>query len=382
MLEPGAVSSPAPRSQATRGLAVCIPLLVAWGCADAGSRAGHAIQEVSRVEDVVPCDPTSDACDIFWVPMGSIGGPGSPPGMDPTGGPAVDSRGRVYCAGWSPGVLVVWDLSGRVIGTLGSPGEGPGEMVGLTSPFIGTGDTLHIRDNASAWSVFTPNLEFVRKVSHAALPPPNFLGLTSDGHMVAAYGSPVFRVMRPDGRDSVRFGVPDAVERDPRRVVAAGRHPDRFWATPAHRLALTEWSIDGTERRRLEVRGSAMPDQPSDQGWDPQAGTPPPAILNYLVEDAQGLLWVRAILPDPGYTPSLRDPQDASYARLKRMYRVLVEVVDPATGTVVASAVADTVEDGVSGLLPGPWGFRIIEDRSGIMRYDFGKLVLGARRER
>jgi hypothetical protein len=126
------------------------------------------------------------------------------------------------------------------------------------------------------------------------------------------------------------------------------------------------------------VRGSAFPDQPSDETWDPHAGKAPSAILNRLVEDAQGLLWVWAILPEPDYTPSLRDAQDQSLARVNHMYRFLVEVIDPATGTVVASAIAGTMEESVSGILPGPTGYRVIEDQWGVMRYDFGKLVVGA----
>jgi hypothetical protein len=362
----------------TRRLANGLPLLVAWACADAGGRGAQSIQEVSRVEDVRPCDSASDACGIFWIRMGSIGGSGSPPGLDPVGAPAVDSRHRVYCPGWTPGVVVAWDMDGHVVGTLGRPGEGPGEMEGLAEALIGPGDTVHVRDNAGTWSVFSPELEFVRKMSHVALPPLNAVALTSDGHMVAAWGTPLFRVIKPDGRDSLRFGVPDAAEILPRRVLAAGRRSGRFWASPAYRLAITEWGLDGTEYRRVAVRGSAFPDQPSDETWDPHAGKAPSAILNRLVEDAQGLLWVWAILPEPDYTPSLRDAQDQSLARVNHMYRFLVEVIDPATGTVVASAIAGTMEESVSGILPGPTGYRVIEDQWGVMRYDFGKLVVGA----
>lgn len=368
-------------SRVTSQLVITLPLLLVWACADAKSPGVQAIGDVSSVEDLVPCEAAPEACSIFWIGLGSIGGSGSPPGLDPVGAPAVDSRHRVYSAGWGPGVLVVWDLDGRVLGNLGSPGEGPGEMVGLTDAMIASGDTVHVRDDAGSWSVFSPELGFVRKRSHVALPPRNFLALTSDGHMVAGYGTPLFRVIKPDGRDSLRFGDPEAAEEIPRRILAGGRRPDRFWATPTHKLALTEWGLDGTEHRHVAVRGSAIPDQPNDAPWDPHDGAPPPAIINYLVEDAQGLLWVWAMLPEPNYTPSARDAQREVYAQLDRMYRFLVEVIDPGTGAVVASALAGRMEQGVSGILPGPLGFRVVQDRWGIMRYDFGRLVLGVREE-
>ena len=364
-----------------RSTLLAILLFSSWSCRDFGRPKEVPIQALSPGASVKPCLRDAGTCGIIWVSAGIIGGGDSPAGMDPVGSPAIDSRHRVLVGASTPGVVAVWELNGTVVDTLGRSGEGPGEMIGLPSVIVGIGDTVHVRDDGGSWSVFTPELNFVRKVFDAALPPTLFLGLTSDGHMIEGIGDPLFRVIKPNGIDSIEFGSPEPSELAPRRIVAVGSSPDRFWAVPTYTPILTEWSLDGTALRTVAVENSSFPNQPNDEAWTGMDRRPPPGLITHLVEDSEGLLWMRAVIPDPDYEPLPYDPEEEDSDRVDRLYDCLVEVIDPTSGTVLASATADRMETILIGLLLGPWGFRISQDSMGFQIMEFGELVLGELQE-
>jgi len=360
-------------------LSVLLPTL-SCGRTETSGLPGR-IETLTTREEIQPCTPAATECRIFWVLEGAIGGADSPPGLDPVGAsPAIDSRRRVFNAASVPGTLVIWNLDGEVVGVLGGAGEGPGEMEGLPVAQITLGDSIHVRDGAGSWSVFSPELEFVRKRAGVGLPFPQFTLATPRGQMIDAWGDPLFRVIGKDGSDLVQFGSPEASERLPRRLLAMGPVPDRFWAVPTHRMDLTEWGFDGIEHRNMTVPNTAFPSQPTDEPWNGAEGTPPPGVITHLATDVEGLIWVRSMLPDPDYTWSPPGSEEGQImAFVDDTYDFLIEVIDPERGRVIASAWADETADGLSGILPGRWGFRMAQDSLGFLRLDFGRLELGIR---
>lgn len=336
------------------------------------------ISEAPPGTSIRPCSDFSVHCKIYWREFGSIEGDQAPAGLEPVGGlPAVDSKHRIYVAGASRGVLVVWDSTGNVVDTIGRPGKGPGELNGMPVAMIAAGDTLHIRDDAGSWSVYSPDRHFMKKKTDVALPIPTFLALTSGGHMIDAWGDPLFRIIKPDGEDSISFGSPGPEENMPRRIVGVGHRPGRFWAVPTHRLVLTEWGLDGTRHRRIRPSNTSFPEQPADDYWDSRKEGPPPAFITHLAEDPQGFLWVRALLPDDEYLSSNPNDEELVVEQADQAYDILIEVIDPKEEVVVASVITDTMRDGLGGILSGPVGFKVWQDELGFQYFSFGELILG-----
>ena len=119
------------------------------------------------------------------------------------------------------------------------------------------------------------------------------VGPLPQGLMIDAWGDPLFRVMGKGRSDRAQFGSPEASEQLPRRLVAMGFIPDRFWAIPTYRMELTEWGLDETKHRGMTVPNTAFPNQPTDEPWNGAEGTPPPAAITHLATDPDGLIWVR-----------------------------------------------------------------------------------------
>jgi len=62
-------------------------------------------------------------------------------------GVTVDSQGRIFVLDFQSQHIQVYSADGVYEQTLGGPGEGPGELRGAVSIFMGPGDTLLVRDN-------------------------------------------------------------------------------------------------------------------------------------------------------------------------------------------------------------------------------------------
>ena len=58
----------------------------------------------------------------------------------------ADSDGRIYALDSSGGRVVVFGRSGRVVGTVGSPGEGPGELSEPTALAVSSGGEVAVYD--------------------------------------------------------------------------------------------------------------------------------------------------------------------------------------------------------------------------------------------
>lgn len=74
-----------------------------------------------------------------------------------------DRKGRVYIIDPTLMRVLLFDSTGRKVGTIGRQGDGPGEFQGPWKVFIGRGDSVFVVDLSLArLSVFSPTLAFVR----------------------------------------------------------------------------------------------------------------------------------------------------------------------------------------------------------------------------
>ena len=225
---------------------------------------------------------------------------------DPGRTVVIDSHGRFVSAnarGWES-VISVWDAQGRYLSSFGRSGEGPGEFSprGMLTLMIDSQDHIHIRDGAPRWSVFSPQLDFIRQMPAlvmGGLPGRTVIldggsALASDG-LLSEPGYH-FRVADPTGTLERTFGpVGDGSSgREMRQIAYAGG--DTFWAGPGTRNAtayvLEEWGIDGQLRRTLRREV---------EWWEWRGETPISPTVFQLHIAPDGLLYVLVHRPTDEY---------------------------------------------------------------------------------
>ncbi len=348
-----------------RAISVSLLALLLLGCGD-----GRRSQNLPLVADATalpgqPCNVESATeCRIVGFDEVVLSTRESEP--LPVGLPAMDSGGRTFLGTYEKGVVGVWGPDGTFIRRLGREGQGPGEISGSPSLWVDSGDTLHAMDNDGVWTVFGPDLEYVRRVSGLSLPFFRWGTFLGSGLLVAAYGSPLFRVVDKDGAVVRSFGTPTAADNAyPRRVVSAAPDSGVFWAIAQYKMVLEEWSIDGTLLRSIDVQGSIFPDRDVDYVPPEEPipdNYPPPTIVDLQISD-DGVAWVSGALPDPrGYVPMEDFREGLSAEHLDRTQDFFIEAISLETGRVLASHLSDRLDGAALGFVRGVRGYRYGDD--------------------
>ena len=250
---------------------------------------------------------------------------------------APDSRGRLYMAPTAnPGEILVYDTAGALVSRLGRRGKGPGEYEGIHLIVVGPGDTLHVVDrNLARRTVLSPDHEVVR--THP-LPGSNIYDVVvnEDGSLLVqtmlmsrdAIGLPI-QLVDPAGKVTRSFGStrPEYSRERPweryRALTSAG--DGRVWSAYHHQYQIELWGPAGTLVRALRR------DVPWFTPWETYE--PPIPTLRSIRQDEEGLLWVLIPVPDPNAPEEVgpgSHPPDA-------VWDTVIEVIDPAAGTLVAS---------------------------------------------
>lgn len=137
-------------------------------------------------------------------------------------------------------------------------------------------------------------------------------------------------VLRSFGADQAAL-TPGEARASARRLAKA--ESGRIWAAHQGQYLIELWDLEG--RKHVEVRGSLERFERSD--------LPRPSITG-VWEDA-GLLWVMIHVADPRYAENvqkLEDPGDGLGPRIgpadgHALYDTVLEVIDPASGQLVAT---------------------------------------------
>ncbi len=261
-----------------------------------------------------------------------------------------DSQGRFYTAngGWGP-VISVWNPQGEYVTSFGREGEGPGELSdrGILNIFIDGEDRLHVRDGSQAWSVFSPEHEFLRRApSHVmggfrrtTVILGNGEALTSnDGYMTDR--SRYFRLVDSAGALQETFGpVEEKMSRSRvslERTLAYGGG-DTFWAGPAvgdpRGYLLEEWGVDGVLRRAFRREASWF--DPGDE--ERRVG------VEHLHIDDSGLLYIMVGRVTDDYAEAAkkarREGRRLSREERSALTEAVIEMIDTRTGELLASEV-------------------------------------------
>jgi hypothetical protein len=245
-----------------------------------------------------------------------------------------DGRKRLYAIEHGGRALIVWDSLGRRIATVGSAGQGPGEIAGdITGVVFLRGDSLLVLDRAARWNVYSPTYRFVRTVQMEVTG--RDVGAFADGDILVAQqlrtpqraGFPFHvldsqgRIERSIGSDSVEIRPSARVDADMMRFgIAAGGQS--FWQWESRRYRLTQWAMDGKRLLTLDVAPPPWytpppPDEPgtpntkartlgalatlrNSPGSEPpplRNSDPPYSTLFFAGTDVSGRVWVFGTSP-------------------------------------------------------------------------------------
>lgn len=324
-----------------------------WLASAVLSIASMARAQTRRTE-LISDEPECARCTISIRRLLTIGDSDGP-GLIPVGlhRVRVDGADRYWIlAGDEP--PMVFDSNGRFVRLVGRSGRGPGEFVRVNDAVLIPGDSIVVVDGTlRKATVFGPDLSPARDINleHHLYP----LLVLSWPASVIANGN----VATPDGSGWPLHHVSLAQERvvvkrsfgpesgDLRRgqfyalvQVLAPAATESFWTANEMKYHLYQWSLDGDLLRSMERRPSWFA-RPSRLALGNIESPPDPAVTALRTDDT-GLLWLFARVPAPSWRRAW--PKGAAAGveldyrqiALDKMFRTVVEVINPRTSRVVA----------------------------------------------
>ncbi len=273
---------------------------------------------------------------------------------DPGIGPVLRHRlGLLSNAAWhmgrDRGILLLWDSAGQLVRTVGGSGDGPGEFTNTArlAMYHGPNGGLYVNEHRRI-SVFDAELQFLRTIDAPRLGRLDYaLAVSGDGGFVYAgqvAGGDRRSWFHPSTRDGLAEPSFGPVSEMPGVLTLwrslAVSTDSSFWAGPPYGspsgLVIEEWTYDGTLLRRIEL----------ERSWMHSTLTPFPEALQLPIvnvhTDEDGLLWlvatvVRAGVELPRISPD-EEVDDEVIKRLGTSIQMILEVLDPASDRVLASA--------------------------------------------
>jgi len=297
---------------------------------------------------------------------------------------ARNSAGRIFTSTVYGGHIMEWDSVGRFHAIHGRPGEGPGEFAaGPMHIYVDRFDSVFVRDNSMAFSVFDERMNFVRRLRGPLVGLSDYTHLLDDGTILSTYApagrrpAPYFSIIDRDG-NPVRTVAPQSsnssgsTAEDPQRLSTWGGD-DSFWLVDdgdPGTYVLRQWSLDGERLKTLIRRADWL---------TPLSDAPLPRV-GLLHQDSVGLIVVMTSAPNANWTPE--KDVEANLGNLTEIFDVRMEVVDPALGVVVASQPVADVSEVPRRFFPrSRTGWRIREAADGTPLIQLVQLELAANEE-
>jgi hypothetical protein len=309
---------------------------------------------IAKGQDVIPDAVSCSRCVVGVnevVRLGDTDGPGFLPGFPFSAN--VDAQGR-YWLTFESEVPMVFNAEGRFSARLGRIGQGPEEFRGpyYTLP---VGDSVLVLDIGSRSVVVSPDLKVSRSIQ---LPGYMSVGVSihwPDTVLFTGLGDP----RRPVGARLHLFSLlgaratllrsldtlPSAIQRQNPSLLSrriAYRDDANIWAANAYQYRVVEIKRTGDPIRTLERRPAWF----SAPTMRPNGGpnrAPEPSIQTLSIDSA-GRLWVylhQAASTWKEAWPAL--PQGTSEVAIRaikfdKLFRTVIEVIDPAAERVVVRA--------------------------------------------
>ncbi len=265
-----------------------------------------------------------------------------------TGGYLVATRVRA-------GELLEFDGAGAFVRVAGRPGSGPGEYSDIGGLLTDAHDTLTVVDiGARRVTVVSPALRFVR--SYALPGTYAFSGLSLDSgrvvlnlsvrgeagmqhplHVMNSDGS----IVRSLGADSVIVNSRNEPSVTFRKITLA--QDGTLWSARINEFRLAEWTLSGTKVRELVREPAPFAAWASYPAVGPTQ--PPLPEVRGVHRDSLGMLWIIYAVADGDWQTAIEKAEGAHGALYRApaddLYDTIIEVIDPAERTVVASLRVD-----------------------------------------
>ncbi len=304
-------------------------------------------------QDVIQISTEPPACAVVLdeaVRLGDIDDPGT---VGPAGQITQLASGDFLVAHWDNGArIMVYGADGRYRESIGRRGEGPGEFsdpgIGKLRPAPGGGafildpGTRRITHLAADWSL-------LGTTQIGAIFPLDFVPLASGrGFVVGGWGRAEdgrFGAVAEhlDAEGAVRETI--AVVPTDRELInhffapAAVDDEGRVWRSLPVEYAVEAWDPAAPDRfLRLEGQPEWFRPWPPADGYPLEA--PPFSVIQGL-RHRDGLLWLATSVADDGWREAVANPVQGVPIDGNRRRDTVVEVVDPATGELVARSVLD-----------------------------------------
>jgi hypothetical protein len=331
----------------------CLAVTVAAGCGDGGVAAdGRKHSEGIEAVDAGSANPVSHACRRVgceielrhFVTLSDSAHPGLFGRRIFVG---TDGTGTFVTTTAAFDRIAVFEPDGTLAGTIGRPGDGPGEFKRAFSPLRGPADSLYVFDMAAGrLTVFTPDRRLARTTRFPAQP----TYVLGDGSFVVSgqlrtrdqLGFPL-HVLDPDGEFVRSFGTNTPVFRaDISRLLdrVGGSGPlGTLWTTPPGRIQIEEWDPTTGELLRSVPSGSVEWFRESAGPGGSPRDTEPDPVITQIWQGSEGFVWIVATVPDAQWAPSRPEAPHGpmTVEDRNRIYDWRIEVFDPATGRSVAS---------------------------------------------
>lgn len=290
-------------------------------------------------------DCATGGCEIVLEHIATLSDSAQPGMLGQSGHLRRDSKGRFIAIAAQRDRLILFDSSGQFLHSIGRRGDGPREFRGLSFVIVGIDDSLY------AWSyshsrvtVFASDSLFSRQFP--APRPPMFV--RPDGSFLIAAPIPSedrigypLHVMSGDGQFIRSFGSDPPEYRSDMSLFfdreAAPARDGSIWAIAPGRYVIERW--DAASGRRLqEVRVSA-PWFVESRTLQVDERVRPLPLIQRIWEDSAGFLWLVIRVADADWRPPAKANIMRPVAADERNaeYDWLLNVVDPRSGTIVAS---------------------------------------------
>jgi hypothetical protein len=316
--------------------------------------------------------PVCRECKVELREVALLGSPGDPASVSEEASGSLCAVGRLSTGEYAVsgivggGEIFVYGPEGRVIRTIGSPGEGPGELSDWVRLVVGQEDTLYVLDGPQArLSVFTSAGAFVR--SFPVLGQVRSFGLLDNGGLLFGRRSPEpeddpFFLTSPAGEDLGRFGRESSVPRILDDHLVAPAHPGGFWTASIWRYRLHRWKApDALEQTVTREVSWFPPDGEYVEGMPFSVPTAP--TLSHIWDDGHGRIWVYSVVADPAWEPGI--PLNPRHEWTRRNFDTVLEVIDLKERQVL---VADRYDEILGMVCGSPMVYTVVEVEDGDTR--------------
>ena len=349
--------------------------------------ATRVIGEQSTTATVIPDAPTCPSCRITITPtitLGEADGAGSfswAPYL------SVDAKGRYWMFAGKDyaGGPAIFGADGRFIQEVGRRGQGPGEHEHLSAVIHLPGDSVLLIDSNTRGTLLGPDLtpkRYLRmpsSLSRAQLIrwPDSIFAFSH--YAGGGRGGPTLHIVTADSdpaRVTGSFGSEWSMRdintmQHTMQTTSVGR--SGVWSGLSTRYHIELWNPRGQLLRSLDRKPEWFAGVSRGLG---SRDAPPGPTFTALHEDNAGRLWTFIAVAAPtwreGWPRGEGELRIAAF-NLDKMYRTIIEVIDPAAGRVIAR---QQLDEWIVGVLPDGRAIVNFVDQNDVNRVRIVKLTL------